>query len=216
MAVYGYARVSSREQNLERQVKMLIDYGINLTNIYTEKKSGKNLKREKYQELLNDVLKVGDTLVITELDRLGRNMQEIEEQYKKITVDRGCYIKILKEDFLSTTSSEESKIFKDMLQPVLLKVISYLAENERERILKRQQEAYNSMKRDDKGRLITKAGKIIGREAKFNSLKPEEKKLIKDWINGKISGVRVSNILNLSRPTLYKIKNQYLEEEIQL
>ena len=214
--LYGYARVSSREQNLDRQITALLDAGVIERNIFKEKKSGKNFKREEYQNLLN-TLKVGDTLIITELDRLGRNMAEVEREYTRITVDRGCYIKIIKEDFLSTSELAENKIYKDMIQPILLKVISYMAQTEREKILERQQMAYNSMQLDEKGRMISnRTGKVIGRQAKYETLKEDEKKLIKDWINGKISCLRVSKILTISRPTLYKIKNQYLEEEIKL
>ena len=214
--LYGYARVSSREQNLDRQITALLDAGVIERNIFKEKKSGKNFKREEYQNLLN-TLKVGDTLIITELDRLGRNMAEVEREYTRITVDRGCYIKIIKEDFLSTTELAENKIYKDMIQPILLKVISYMAQREREKILERQQMAYNSMQLDEKGRMISnRTGKVIGRQAKYETLKEDEKKLIKDWINGKISCLRVSKILTISRPTLYKIKREYLEEEIKL
>ena len=214
--LYGYARVSSREQNLDRQITALLDAGVIERNIFKEKKSGKNFKREEYQNLLN-TLKVGDTLIITELDRLGRNMAEVEREYTRITVDRGCYIKIIKEDFLSTSELAENKIYKDMIQPILLKVISYMAQTEREKILERQQMAYNSMQLDEKGRMISnRTGKVIGRQAKYETLKEDEKKLIKDWINGKISCLRVSKILTISRPTLYKIKSQYLEEEIKL
>lgn len=214
--LYGYARVSSKDQNLDRQITALLDAGVIERNIFKEKKSGKNFKREEYQNLLN-TLKVGDTLIITELDRLGRNMAEVEREYTRITVDRGCYIKIIKEDFLSTSELAENKIYKDMIQPILLKVISYMAQTEREKILERQQMAYNSMQLDEKGRMISnRTGKVIGRQAKFQSLKEDEKKLIKDWINGKISCLRVSKILTISRPTLYKIKREYLEEEIKL
>ena len=214
--LYGYARVSSREQNLDRQITALLNAGVIERNIFKEKKSGKNFKREEYQNLLN-TLKVGDTLIITELDRLGRNMAEVEREYTRITVDRGCYIKIIKEDFLSTTELAENKIYKDMIQPILLKVISYMAQREREKILERQQMAYNSMQLDEKGRMISnRTGKVIGRQARYETLKEHEKKLIKDWINGKISCLRVSKILTISRPTLYKIKREYLEEEIKL
>lgn len=214
--IYGYARVSSREQNLDRQITALLNAGVIERNIFKEKKSGKNFKREEYQNLLN-TLKVGDTLIITELDRLGRNMAEVEREYTRITVDRGCYIKIIKEDFLSTTELAENKIYKDMIQPILLKVISYMAQMEREKILERQQMAYNSMQLDEKGRMISnRTGKVIGRQARYETLKEDEKKLIKDWINGKISCLRVSKILTISRPTLYKIKKEYLEEEIKL
>lgn len=214
--LYGYARVSSKDQNLERQITALLNAGVMERNIFKEKKSGKNFKREEYQNLLN-TLKVGDTLIITELDRLGRNMAEVEREYTRITVDRGCYIKIIKEDFLSTTELAENKIYKDMIQPILLKVISYMAQTEREKILERQQMAYNSMQLDEKGRMISnRTGKVIGRQARYETLKEHEKKLIKDWINGKISCLRVSKILTISRPTLYKIKREYLEEEIKL
>lgn len=214
--LYGYARVSSREQNLERQIAALLDAGVEERNIFREKKSGKNFQdREEYQKLLN-VLNVGDTVILTELDRLGRNMQEIEKEYQRLVIGRGCHLKFLKEDFLSTTSSGDNPLFKDVVQPILLKLMGYMAEKEREKTLQRQRDAYNNMEKDAKGRLITKAGKVIGRQARYETLKEDEKKLIKDWINGKISCLRVSKILTISRPTLYKIKKEYLEEEIKL
>lgn len=214
--LYGYARVSSREQNLERQITALLDAGVEERNIFKEKKSGKNFQdREEYQKLLN-VLNVGDTVILTELDRLGRNMQEIEKEYQRLVVGRGCHLKFIKEDFLSTTSSGDNSLFKDVVQPILLKLMGYMAQQEREKTLQRQRDAYNNMQRDEKGRLIAKNGKVIGRQARYETLKEDEKKLIKDWINGKISCLRVSKILTISRPTLYKIKNQYLEEKIKL
>lgn len=214
--LYGYARVSSKDQNLDRQIALLIENGVEERNIFKEKKSGKNFQdREEYQKLLN-VLNVGDTVILTELDRLGRNMQEIEKEYQRLVVGRGCYLKFIKEDFLSTTSSGDNPLFKDVVQPILLKLMGYMAQQEREKTLQRQRDAYNNMQRDEKGRLIAKNGKVIGRQARYETLKEDEKKLIKDWINGKISCLRVSKILTISRPTLYKIKSQYLEEEIKL
>ena len=213
--IYGYARVSSREQNLDRQIALLIENGVEERNIFKEKKSGKNFNREEYQKLLN-ILNVGDTVILTELDRLGRNMQEIEKEYQRLVVGRGCHLKFIKEDFLSTTSSGDNPLFKDVVQPILLKLMGYMAQQEREKTLQRQRDAYNNMQRDEKGRLIAKNGKVIGRQARYETLKEDEKKLIKDWINGKISCLRVSKILTISRPTLYKIKSQYLEEEIKL
>ncbi|MHB9344449.1 recombinase family protein [Fusobacterium polymorphum] len=214
--IYGYARVSSREQNLDRQITALLDAGVEERNIFKEKKSGKNFQdREEYQKLLN-ILNVGDTVILTELDRLGRNMQEIEKEYQRLVVGRGCHLKFIKEDFLSTTSSGDNPLFKDVVQPILLKLMGYMAQQEREKTLQRQRDAYNNMEKDAKGRLITKAGKVIGRQARYETLKEDEKKLIKDWINGKISCLRVSKILTISRPTLYKIKREYLEEEIKL
>lgn len=214
--LYGYARVSSKDQNLDRQIALLIENGVEERNIFKEKKSGKNFQdREEYQKLLN-VLNVGDTVILTELDRLGRNMQEIEKEYQRLVVGRGCHLKFIKEDFLSTTSSGDNSLFKDVVQPILLKLMGYMAQQEREKTLQRQRDAYNNMQRDEKGRLIAKNGKVIGRQARYETLKEDEKKLIKDWINGKISCLRVSKILTISRPTLYKIKNQYLEEKIRL
>ena len=214
--LYGYARVSSKDQNLDRQIALLIKNGVEERNIFKEKKSGKNFQdREEYQKLLN-VLNVGDTVILTELDRLGRNMQEIEKEYQRLVVGRGCHLKFIKEDFLSTTSSGDNSLFKDVVQPILLKLMGYMAQQEREKTLQRQRDAYNNMQRDEKGRLIAKNGKVIGRQARYETLKEDEKKLIKDWINGKISCLRVSKILTISRPTLYKIKKEYLEEEIKL
>ena len=200
--LYGYARVSSKDQNLDRQIALLIENGVEERNIFKEKKSGKNFQdREEYQKLLN-VLNVGDTVILTELDRLGRNMQEIEKEYQRLVVGRGCHLKFIKEDFLSTTSSGDNSLFKDVVQPILLKLMGYMAQQEREKTLQRQRDAYNNMQRDEKGRLIAKNGKVIGRQARYETLKEDEKKLIKDWINGKISCLRVSKILTISRPTL--------------
>ena len=165
--IYGYARVSSREQNLDRQITALLDAGVEERNIFKEKKSGKNFQdREEYQKLLN-ILNVGDTVILTELDRLGRNMQEIEKEYQRLVVGRGCHLKFIKEDFLSTTSSGDNPLFKDVVQPILLKLMGYMAQQEREKTLQRQRDAYNNMQRDEKGRLIAKNGKVIGRLDKW-------------------------------------------------
>ena len=140
--LYGYARVSSREQNLDRQIALLIENGVEESNIFREKKSGKNFNREEYKKLL-EVLNVGDTIILTELDRLGRNMQEIEKEYQRLVVGRGCHLKFLKEDFLSTTSSGDNPLFRDVVQPILLKLMGYMAQQEREKTL------WKKMQRED-------------------------------------------------------------------
>ena len=214
MAVYGYARVSREVQDLTRQLKALSKAGVKAENIFKEIGSGKDFQRIEYQKLVNRILKKGDILYITSVDRLGRDMKGIEEEYRLLTEVRECQIISIEEPFLSTSQDE---ITNNLLRPILLKFLSWVAERERKELLKRQKQAYNSMSKNNRGKLISnRTGKVIGRQAKYISLKEDEKKLIKDWINGKISCLRVSKILTISRPTLYKIKREYLEEEIKL
>ena len=205
--IYGYARVSSKEQSLERQIKILKDNGVPAENIYTEFASGKDFKsRIEYKRLL-EVCAVGDIIVFTALDRFSRNINGAIKELE-ILEKRGIKAKFIKES-ITTEMQGVAKL--------IISVFMYVAEQERELIKERQKQGYNALKKNDKGKMISnRTGKVIGRQARYETLKEHEKKLIKDWINGKISCLRVSKILTISRPTLYKIKREYLEEEIKL
>jgi DNA invertase Pin-like site-specific DNA recombinase len=139
MRVYGYARVSSREQNLDRQIMALHKYGVEDRNIIQEKASGKDFNRPNYAVLRNALLREGDTLVVTSLDRLSRNKADIKaelEYYRQ----KGIRVKILD---LPTTMidlpSGQEWVF-DMVNNVLLEVLASLAEQERRTIRQRQEE----------------------------------------------------------------------------
>ena len=209
MGIYGYARVSREVQDLTRQLKALSKAGVKAENIFKDIGSGKDFQRIEYQKLVNKILKKGDVLYITSVDRLGRDMKGIEEEYRLLTEVRECQIISLEEPFLSTSQDE---ITNDLLRPILLKFLSWVAERERKELLKRQKQAYNSMSKNSRGKLISnRTGKVIGRPKKYPNLTKAQRDIIVDWINGKRSCLSISKELGISRSTLQRIK----EEEYQ-
>lgn len=209
MEKYGYARVSTEVQDLERQLKALKKAGVKPNKIFKDIGSGKDFERIEYQKLVNKVLKKGDILYITSIDRLGRDMKLIEEEYKLITETRECQLISLEEPFLSTSQDE---ITNDLLRPILLKFLGWVAERERKELLKRQKQAYNSMSKNSRGKLISnRTGKVIGRPKKWKELTKEQRDKVEEWIRGERSCLSVSKELGISRSTLQRIK----EEEYQ-
>ena len=210
MAIYGYARVSTEVQDLTRQLKALTSAGVEPQNIFKDIGSGKNFDRIEYQKLVNQTLKAGDTLYITSIDRLGRNMKAIEQEYQTITELRQCKLISIEEPFLSSTDNE---VMNELLRPILLKFLSWVAERERKELLKRQKQAYSSMKKDWKGRLISnKTGKVIGRPKKYIDLTKDQRDKVEEWINGNRSCLSVAKELGISRTTLYRIRDEEYTE----
>lgn len=206
MAIFGYARVSVDTQDLTRQLKALVNAGVEPQNIFKDIGSGKDFNRIEYQKLVNNTLKAGDTLYITSIDRLGRDMKSIEQEYKVITELRQCKLISLEEPFLSSSSDE---IMNELLRPILLKFLSWVAERERKEMLHRQKQAYNSMKKDWKGRLISnKTGKVMGRPKKYIDLTKEQRDKVEEWIAGTRSCLSVARELGISRTTLYRIREE--------
>lgn len=210
MANFGYARVSTDTQDLTRQLKALVNAGVKAENIFKDVGSGKDFNRIEYQKLVNNTLKAGDTLYITSIDRLGRDMKAIEQEYKVITELRQCKLISIEEPFLSSSNDE---IMNELLRPILLKFLSWVAERERKEMLNRQKQAYNSMKKDWKGRLISnKTGKVMGRPKKYIDLTKEQRDKVEEWINGTRSCLSVARELGISRTTLYRIKEEEYTE----
>lgn len=210
MAIYGYARVSTEVQDLTRQLKALTSAGVEPQNIFKDIGSGKNFDRIEYQKLINQTLKAGDTLYITSIDRLGRDMKAIEQEYQTITELRQCKLISIEEPFLSSTDNE---VMNELLRPILLKFLSWVAERERKELLKRQKQAYSSMKKDWKGRLISnKTGKVIGRPKKYIDLTKDQRDKVEEWINGNRSCLSVAKELGISRTTLYRIRDEEYTE----
>lgn len=215
---WGYVRVSTNIQDETRQINSLLGAGVERQNIIVEKCSGKDFNRPLYLDLINNKLKPFDTLYLTKLDRLGRNSALLEKEIKKITTQRLCSIKFVEQSMLNYIVTKENlNTENDIFKGLLLYIVSFLSEWERGAMLERQRRAYDNLERNEQGKLISRrTGKVVGREKKVNSLTSEEKNLIKDWIKGKITCVRVMEILKISRPTLKKIKAEYLQEEIEL
>ena len=144
--VYGYARVSSREQNEDRQVETLIRFGVPESNIIIDKASGKDTERVGYQYLKRQILRKGDTLVIKELDRLSRNKTDIKRELEYFK-DIGVRVKILD---IPTTLAEfpaEQLWVMDMINSILIEVLGSIAENERNKIRSRQREGIDAAKK---------------------------------------------------------------------
>lgn len=143
--IYAYARVSSREQNLTRQLDSFSTFGIEKKYIYSDKKSGKDFERINYLRLLKK-LKAGDLLVIKSIDRLGRNYNMIIEEWSRITKQIGADILVLDMPLLDTRDKENSLVGK-FISDIVLQILSFVAENERENIRARQREGIAAAKR---------------------------------------------------------------------
>lgn len=142
---YGYARVSSKEQILDRQIDALLKEGIERRNIMVEKQSGKDFDRPQYKRLIKK-LKKGDLLVIKAIDRLGRNYDEILEQWRFITKTKGADIFVI--DFpLLDTRKKDNDLTGVFISNLVLQILSYVAQTEREFIHLRQAEGIESAKR---------------------------------------------------------------------
>lgn len=193
--IYGYARVSSKEQTLERQLKILKEKGVDIANIFTEFASGKTFKdRIEYQRLL-EKCKVGDTIYFTSLDRFSRNITETSKQLE-ILENRGIKAVFIAEG-ISTEMLGVSKL--------IISIFSWVAEQERQTLLERQKQGYKALKKDDKGRMISnRTGKVIGRRELI--LDSRQLKLLEDYKSGKINITKteLAKLLGISRSVLYK------------
>lgn len=201
--LFGYARVSTTEQSLKRQIKELEAKGIDKKNIYKEFVTGKDFKdRIEYQKLL-DNCRVGDTIVFTSLDRFSRNVKETVKQLE-ILEKRG-----LKAIFLKENISTEMKGVAELI----ISIFSWVAEQERITLLERQRKGYEALQRTKDGKLISKKGTLIGGKEKI--LTPQQINLLKDYKKGNsiYNLTQLAKIVNLSRPTLNK-KLKELDETI--
>ena len=140
---YGYARISTREQNEERQLIALREFGLNNGQIILDKQSGKDFDRRGYRRLLRK-LKDGDTLVIKSIDRLGRNYEEILEQWRVITKEKKAAIVVLDMPLLDTRKSRD--LTGTLIADIVLQLLSYVAQTEREFIRQRQAEGIAAAK----------------------------------------------------------------------
>lgn len=141
--VYGYMRVSTREQNEERQKIALRDFGVQVNNIYLDKQSGKDFDRPMYQKLLKNIQE-GDLIVVKSIDRLGRNYEEILNQWHLITKEKRADIVIIDMPLLDTRQGND--LTGVVITDIVLQLLSYIAENERMMIRQRQREGIEAAK----------------------------------------------------------------------
>lgn len=143
MNVYGYMRVSSRDQNEERQVCAMREAGILEENTFIDKQSGKDFDRPRYQAML-EKLKEGDLLYVLSIDRLGRNYEEIQRQWKYLTKERKIDICVLDMPLLDTRNGKD--LMGTFIADLVLQILSFVAENERNNIRKRQEQGIAAAK----------------------------------------------------------------------
>ncbi len=210
--LFGYARVSSKDQNEGRQIISIKEYckskGLEIEdrNIITDKESGKDFNREGYKTLTRQLLRAGDTLIIKELDRLGRNKEEIKKELEYLK-DKGVTIRILN---IPTTLIElpgGQDWVMDMVNNILIEVMGAVAEEERVKIRQRQREGINQAKAE---------GKHLGRpRMDLNTISKHQRETIKDlypnWKDGEITATKFMEEIDLKRNTFYKIIKQYEE-----
>ena len=190
---FYYARVSSKEQNLDRQLNAFKNIGAGDRDIITDKESGKNLDRQGYQALKNAMLREGDTLVITSLDRLSRNKKDIANELKYFK-DNNIRLKVLDLPTTMTDVPQGQEWVFEMVNNILIEVLGTIAEQERATIHKRQAEGIESAKQ---------AGKHLGRPV---TIKPENwEEVIKLWEKGNISAKEAMNRTGVKKSTFYKL-----------
>jgi len=188
---YGYVRVSSKDQCEDRQILALKEHGVSQKNIFMDKMSGKDFNRPEYIRLLRKI-KPGDVIVIKAIDRLGRNYDEIQEQWRIITKEKQADIRVLDMPLLSTTGTHEDLTSK-FIADLVLQILSYVAQTERESIKERQREGIAAAKR---------RGVVFGRPRKQV---PEDFFDVKAlWESGKISSRQAAAQLGVSQETFLR------------
>ena len=184
---YAYIRVSSRDQNEERQRAAMIEYGVPEENIYLDRQSGKDFERGGYKRLVHK-LRRGDTLVVKSIDRLGRNYTEILEQWRLLTKKKQAEIVVLDMPLLDTRQSRD--LTGVVIADIVLQLLSYVAETERAFIRRRQAEGIAAAQA---------RGVRFGRRPKE---RPEDFEMLKTaWENGEISARSAARRLHVDRGT---------------
>lgn len=195
--VYGYARVSTREQNEDRQLEALTKFGVPEQNIIVDKASGKDTEREGYQYLKRQILRKGDTLVIKELDRLSRSKADIKRELEEFKA-MGIRVKILDIPTTLTDFPPEQEWVMEMINAILIEVLGAIAENERRKIRARQREGIEAAKRKDVK---------FGRPAK--PLPGNWREVLEEVRDGKRKPVDAMRELGISRSAYYRLYSTY-------
>ena len=200
MTTYGYARVSTKDQNLDRQIDQLKAIGIEPRCIFFDKASGKNFNRASWSSLIEQ-LKKGDLLVVVSLDRMGRNYTEIKEQWQHITHDIGADIKVLDMPMLDTTKTNDS-LDRRFIADLVLQILCYTSQKERESIHTRQEQGIKAAKK---------------RKVKFGRPAAQYpdgwEQTYKMWKDGQITATAAMNSLGMKRTTFYKLAKQYEQKK---
>jgi len=207
--VHGYVRVSTKEQNEQRQVTALLEQGIANRDIYIDKVSGKDFERPEYKRLLNAV-RENDVIIVLSIDRLGRDYTEVQEQWRYITQELGAHIKVIDMPLLDTTT-DPNNLDSRFIADLVLQILSYVAQKERESIKQRQRQGIDGMPIVDGKRVSIKTGRPVG---KPRAVKPDNwNEVYTKWKAKKITAVKAMQILGLKPNTFYKFANEHKQGE---
>lgn len=193
--MYGYARVSTREQKEDRQLMALMEMQVPRKNIYMDKQSGKDFERIQYRRLLR-TLKSGDTLVVKSIDRLGRNYEEILEQWRIITKEKQAAIVVLDMPLLDTRQNRD--LTGTLIADIVLQLLSYVAQTEREFIRKRQAEGIAVARQQG----VKFGRKPMERPVEYSELK-------KLWEQGEVSARKAAEQLGITHRTFLRWAKEY-------
>ena len=199
--IYGYVRVSSRDQNEDRQLMAFETLRIPKKNIYIDKQSGKDFERPQYRKMVRK-LKKDDLLYIKSIDRLGRNYEEILEQWRVLTKEKGIDIVVLDMPLLDTRRGKD--LMGTFLSDIVLQVLSFVAENERSNIRQRQAEGIAAAKAK---------GVKFGRPPK--PLPENFHNLYQKWKSGKITGTAAAKECGMPLST-FRYRAKKYEKDILL
>ncbi|PJI10427.1 MULTISPECIES: recombinase family protein [Clostridium] len=200
MRSFFYARVSSKDQSLERQIIVAQKLGISKEYIFVEKASGKDFKRPEYQ-LMKRILREEDILYIKSLDRLGRNKQMILDEWKELTQTKKVYIVVLDMPLLDTRKYKDMNGLENLISEIILQLLSYMAEDERKRIKERQAEGI---------KIALKNGVKFGR--KKIPIDENFKAIYGEWRNGNITAVKAMSLVSMKSNTFYRRVKEYESE----
>lgn len=198
---FGYIRVSTKEQNEDRQLDALQKLGIPERDIFMDKLSGKNFDRPNYQ-LLKRIIRKGDVLYIHSLDRFGRNKEEILQEWNDLTKNIGADIVVMDMPLLDTTKHQDS--LGTFIADLVLQILSWLAEDERNRTKKRQREGIES---------AHSRGKHMGRPR--IPITDEFRAVYAEWRAGQYTATEAMNELGIKKSTFYNLVKQLEEEQKQ-
>ena len=198
MTAYGYIRVSTAEQNEDRQLLAMQDIGISSEKIFMDKQSGKDFNRPQYKKLMRK-MKSGDTLYIKSIDRLGRNYEEIQNQWRIITKEKKVDIVVIDMPLLDTR--RDKNLLGTFISDIVLQLLSFVAENERVNIRQRQKEGIAAAK---------KRGVRFGRPRKI--MPPEFYESIEKWKAKEMSVPEILEIYKISESTFFRRLREYSME----
>ncbi len=196
--MFGYARVSTTDQHLDRQIEALLKYGVAERDIITDKMSGKDFNRKGYMTLKEHILRSGDVLVIKELDRLGRNYEQVKDEWRELQ-KLGVDIVIIDMPLLNT--AEKSDLEKSLIANIVFELLAYTAEKECQKIKNRQAEGI---------KVARSKGVHLGR--KKTEIPENFNEECRKWLNGEQTAIETMRRLRMKKTTFYSLVKENMAE----